>query len=292
MPPTAPVTNQTGADMTGADTTGADRTGADTSATTDPRALVDDPRRHVRLDAMFNFRDLGGYPLADGRVIRWGRLFRADGLQRATDADLDVFDALGIRTVIDLRSSTELDERGRFRVERHPVDFHHLPVLDATWQRSDVPDVTDDEPGSIEFLTWAYRQMLDSGADQFAHAIRVLVVPESTPAVFHCAAGKDRTGVLAALVLAGLGVSDDVVIADYALSGPAMARTHAWVSEHHPEMLGQMGETPAFMLAAHPEAMRRTLDDLRARHGSVAGYLGTIGIGPATLAALGDALTA
>lgn len=254
-------------------------------------ALVGDPRRVIPLDAVHNFRDLGGYTLADGRMIRWGRLFRADGLQRATDDDLDTFDALGVRTVIDLRSSAELDERGRYRVERHPVGFHHLPVIDTTWTESDIPKVADDEAGSIEFLEWAYRQMLADGADQFAHAMRILAVPESTPAVFHCAAGKDRTGVLAALILAGLGVDEELVVADYALSEAGMARTRDWVEREHPEMLAQMGETPAFMLAAHPEAMRRVLSGLVTEHGSVAGYLGTIGIGPAHLAALADAIT-
>jgi len=256
---------------------------------TDP--IVDDARRVVQLDAVHNFRDLGGYRTDDGRTIGWGRLFRADGLYRLTPDDLDVIDALGIRTVVDLRSNPEFEQHGRFPLERYPVAFHHLPILDTTWMKSEIPEVADDENGSIEFLTWAYGDMLSQGADRFAHAFQVLAVPGAAPAVFHCAAGKDRTGVLAALILGGLGVDHDTIVADYALTRAAMVRMRAWVLEYHPEMAERMGETPAFMLAAHPHAMRNVLDQLVIDHGSIRGYLSSIGVGDALLAEMAEAVT-
>jgi protein-tyrosine phosphatase len=261
------------------------------TALTDTTSIVDDPRRLVHLDAVHNFRDLGGYRTDDGRTIGWGRLFRADGLYRLTFDDLDVVDALGIRTVVDLRSAPEFEQHGRFPLERHPVAFHHLPIIDSTWMASEIPDVDDTDDGAIEFLTWAYGDMLAQGADRFAHAFRVLAVPGAAPAVFHCAAGKDRTGVLAALVLGGLGVDRETIIADYALTREAMVRMRTWVTAHHPEMAERMGETPAFMLAANPRAMRNVLDQLAADHGSVRGYLSSIGIGDAVLAEMADAVT-
>ena len=253
--------------------------------------LVDDPDRLVVLDAVHNFRDLGGYVIGDGRTIGWGRLFRADGLYRLTDDDIDVLDALGIRTVVDLRSGEEFERHGRFPVERFPVAFHHLPIIDTTWKDADTPDVDDTDEGAIEFLTWAYRDMLAQGADRFAHAFQVLSVPGAVPAVFHCAAGKDRTGILAALVLGGLGVDHETIVADYALTQAGMERMRVWVLEHHPELATQMGETPAFMLAAHPQAMRNILAELVDTHGSIRDYLATIGIGDALLAEMADALT-
>lgn len=255
-------------------------------------SIVDDPRRLVRLDAVHNFRDLGGYELGDGRELGWGRLFRADGLHRLTAGDVAVMDALGVRTVVDLRSSAELDEHGHYPFGRHPVAFHHLPVLDATWQRDELPPVDDTEEGATEFLVWAYRDMLDRAADRFAYAIGVLAVPGALPAVFHCAAGKDRTGLLAALVLGGLGVDHEVIVADYALTRSGMERMRAWVRVNHPEMAERMGETPAFMLAANPEAMRVVLAGLVAEHGSIRAYLSSIGVGRALLDQLADALTA
>ncbi len=242
-------------------------------------------------DTVHNFRDLGGYRLGDGRTIRFGKLFRADGLYRATDRDVDTFDALGLRTVIDLRSSGELADNGAFPVAKHPVAFHHLPILDVTWAEEERPTFLDDERGTIDFLLWAYREMLERGGDRVAQALQVLALPESMPAVFHCAAGKDRTGVLAAVLLGALGVDDEVIVRDYALTLAGMERMRAWVEEHHPEMKARMGETPAFMLAAHPQAMRELLAGLRDEHGSIRGFAAGLGVGPAALGELADQLT-
>ena len=265
-------------------------TSIDTHQRSDELAVVAAPRRLVELEAVHNFRDLGGYAIAGGRRIGWGRLFRADGLYRLTDADIEIIDAIGVRTVIDLRSSPELDQHGCFPVDRLPVDFHHLSILDATWQRGDLPPVADTEQGAIEFLTWAYADMLATGADRFARAIHVLAAAESMPAVFHCAAGKDRTGVLAALILGGLGVDHEVIVADYALTAAAMQRMRTWVPIHRPEVAQQFGETPAFMLAASPEAMRNTLDRLVADHGSIVRYLESIGVDASVLERLAAVL--
>lgn len=254
--------------------------------------IVDDTRRLVGLQAVHNFRDLGGYELGDGRTIGWGRLFRADGLYRLTDGDLDVMDAIGVRTVIDLRSSSEIDANGRYPVEKHPVAFHHLPIIDSTWMQDDVPEFPDTDQGGIDFLTWAYGDMLDRGGDRFAHAIGLLAVPGAGPAVFHCAAGKDRTGIMAALILAGLGVNEHVVVADYALTVAAMERMRRWVASNSPEMATRMSSAPSYMMSARPEAIANVLEELRSQHGSIRRYLSSIGVGTAQLDALAELLTA
>lgn len=253
--------------------------------------IVDDPDRLVVLDGVHNFRDLGGYVIGDGRMIAWGRIFRSDGLYRLTDGDLDLLDDIGLRTVIDLRSAGEVEQHGTFPLERRSVAFHALPVIDATWHDAEIPDFDETEQGEIDFLTWAYRDMLAVGGDKFAQAIRQLAIPGAAPAVFHCAAGKDRTGILAALVLGGLDVHQDVIVADYGLTRAGMERMLAWVQSNHPEMAARMSETPSFMLAAHPQAMANILDELIAEHGSIRNYLTTIGIGDAVLGTLADALT-
>ncbi|MFT6289521.1 MAG: protein-tyrosine phosphatase [Ilumatobacter sp.] len=256
----------------------------------DRLSIVDHEDRRIVFGGVHNFRDLGGYELADGRTIGWGRLFRADGLYRLTEADIDVIDSLGIRTVVDLRSAGEVADHGCFPIERYPVDFHALPIMDVTWRDSVIPEVEPGEQGDIDFLTWAYFDMLESGSDRFAHAIRVLAAPQVGPAVFHCAAGKDRTGVLAALVLGGLGVESDIIVADYGLTREAMGRLLAWVKANNPEMAARMGTSPSFMLAANPEAMANVINGLVADHGSIRDYLATIGIDAAVLNALGDNL--
>ena len=105
-----------------------------------------DPRRVLHLDAVHNFRDLGGYPTEDGRTTKWGVLYRADGLYRLAGHDLEKVRDLGLKKVIDLRTDEELDVRGRFPLEYHPVTFHHLSVMDTTWVELPEVEITDRTP--------------------------------------------------------------------------------------------------------------------------------------------------
>jgi protein-tyrosine phosphatase len=255
-----------------------------------PRAVsaaVEHPDRHIEFEAVHNFRDLGGYPTVDDRVTRWGVLFRADGLHRLTDADLVRFDALGMRTVVDLRTDLEVEQHGAFPHDRHPIAYHHVPVIDATWNHQEVPDLDD-----VDFLVWAYRAMLDEGGPRFAEAIELLVADGAAPAVFHCAAGKDRTGIVAALVLGAVGVPDEVIVADYARTAEAMRRMQDWVRVNHPELYERYAETPSAFLAAEPAAMQVILDDLRQDHGSVRDAAAGLGVGSEALARLHQLLIA
>ncbi len=257
----------------------------------DAQLLVDHPNRRVPLANVFNFRDLGGYPVGDGRTTQWGRMFRADGLHRLAGDDLDLLDGIGIRTVIDLRTSNEIADRGAFPVEQYPVAYHHLSILDATWIETGVPDFAPTEQGGIDFLVWAYRDMLDKGADRFAQAVATLAQPGNGPAVFHCAAGKDRTGILAMLILGGLGADPEVIAEDFGLTRAGMDRMRAWLAENNPDALADMQARPAHMSGAHPDAMRQILTDLNEQYGGVRGYLSSIGVGDALLDDLAARLT-
>jgi protein-tyrosine phosphatase len=246
--------------------------------------LVDplvDPRRIVQLDAVHNFRDLGGYPARDGLVTRWRLLFRADGLYRLTDGDIEVIRALGLRTVIDLRTHEELAERGTFPHQAIEVNFTHHPVIDTTWELSEHLDKS-----AHDFLTWAYRDILRVGSLTIGRAITDLAAPGALPAVFHCAAGKDRTGVLAALVLSSLGVPRSVVLADYGLTAGAMERMRVWAAREYPELAEKMGDTPTAFLAALPEALGEVLAEVEVAHGSVEAFVRSIGVSAASLDAL------
>ena len=258
-----------------------------TSIPTDSDAAASPPRNQTRvvaLEAVHNFRDLGGYPANDGSVTAWGRMFRADGLQRLTTADIEVVRSLGLRTVIDLRSHAELAERGTFPRYSMDVNFAHHPVIDATWQLGEHRD-----KGEHDFLTWAYRDMLATGSARFAGAIEGLAAPGALPAVFHCAAGKDRTGVLAALVLGALGVPHEVILADYALTADGMQRMREWAGREMPELLQRMADVPSGFLAALPEALGEVIDELAMSHGSIEQYVLSIGVSPTSLAALAAA---
>jgi len=241
--------------------------------------------RVITLEAVHNFRDMGEYRTVDGRVTRPGQLFRADGLYRLTGNDLETLRPLGLRTVIDLRTIGELDEHGRYPVELFPLNWHHLPVVDVTWEKVEVNDRS-----AAVFLHDQYTSMLEYGEPLLANAIRILAMPGALPAVFHCAAGKDRTGILAALVLGALGVPDEVIVDDYALTRAGMDRMRHWAEETNPEMMAAWQAMPAVYAAAEPEAMAALLADIRAAHGTVRAYVRSLGVPSAALEALEDAL--
>ena len=249
--------------------------------------LANHPRRLIGLDAVHNFRDLGGYPTAGGRTTKWRTLFRSDGLYRLRGADdMSRVMQLGLKSVIDLRTEREQREQGIFPTDDIEVTFHHLSIVDVTWSDTETPEFDDE----VEFLVWGYRDMLEIGSSRFADAMHVLAQTESLPAVFHCAAGKDRTGVLAALLLSSLGVEDAHICADYGLTQDAMRRSIAWSKVHRPELAERYATIPKAYLAADPRAMQIILTELAQQHGSVRNYVREIGVADATVEALGNLL--
>ncbi len=175
--------------------------------------------RDLGLAGLPNARDLGGYRTSTGDVIRHGVLFRADAPVKATDDDLAILDALGIVTVVDLRGATEAEN---FGVGTWPVPRVHLPVSDVT--TGILADLTGGnvvEAGASErTMIGMYRDFVASAEPrrQFAAAVALIAAPGGVPLLFHCTAGKDRTGWLAAIVLTALGVDRDTVTADYLLT--------------------------------------------------------------------------
>jgi protein-tyrosine phosphatase len=237
--------------------------------------------RLIALEGAVNFRDLGGYTTPDGQRTRWRVLFRADGLGELTGADLAIMRELGIRTVVDLRSGDEV-EQSRFDVDAHPVAFHHFPFIKA------LPSVEDFEraPG---FLGAQYTEMLDDATPQIVGALTALAAPDARPAVFHCTAGKDRTGLLSALVLSLLGVPEETVVADYALSGEAMARLRAKLMVKYPDGKTLIADSDA-VFSADPANMVALFAHLRARYGTVATYASDVGIPDDVVSRLREAL--
>lgn len=243
--------------------------------------------RDVALQDVFNLRDLGGYPTADGRVTRWRTLYRGAGLHRLAGADVETVRGLGLRTVVDLRTAGELDVVGSYPVDALPADVHHLPMITAMWDHA----LIDPDAPAEDYLRARYADMLVEGRTAIAESVRLLARPGALPGVFYCAAGKDRTGVLAALVLSAVGVEDEHVVADYHRSVAHVERIVARArarGEH--EAQSAMVAQPAAVMAAPPEAMRLLLGDVRAEHGSAAGFLAACGVADDTLAALREAV--
>ena len=240
-----------------------------------PEAFTPDPTaldRTVTFELVFNVRDLGGLPVSDGRAIRRGVVYRGDGVHRLAGDDLEKARALGLRTVVDLRTAGELERSRRFPVEEHPVDWHHLPLFERMWSEDDLIATT----GAVDFLRERYLDMLVSGGGSIARIVEL--VGDGTPLLFHCAAGKDRTGVVAAVLLSLAGVPREDIADDYHATAGAMAAFVDWLTVTHPEALDSMTSQPPEYLEAPHDAMATFLDAVDARYGSMERYVHGLGV--------------
>jgi protein-tyrosine phosphatase len=232
------------------------------------------PRR-VELAGCLNFRDLGGYPTADGRRVRWRQVFRSDGLHALTDGDVvRLREEIRLGDVIDLRSTPELQSEGRGPLEAEPVRFHHLPLFDGAMAESR-------EAAARYTLADRYVLMAEFARGPIARVLDTLAHTDS-PAVFHCAAGKDRTGVVSALILGLLGVDDEVIVADYVATREALDGIvdRLMALDGYRKMLDLL---PPDTMHANPETMLEFLARLRESHGSFEGYARNAGLSEATV---------
>jgi protein tyrosine/serine phosphatase len=239
-------------------------------------ATSEDPVRRLLLEGAWNFRDLGGYPARDGRRVRWRRLFRADGLDRLTAADLRHIEQLRLRTVIDLRTGDEV-ARGRIATTEGEVSWHHLPMLDVLPPRQRYDDWVQPAHVAAQYLGMI---STGTGAATARSFLRLVCDPERYPLVFHCFAGKDRTGILTALVLGLLGVADEDIAADYALSAAAMHHLLAWLRSQYQEgapELVELESSSAAIVAAEPETMAEFLGQFRDVYGSFEAFAASAG---------------
>lgn len=231
--------------------------------------------RSVELGGVYNVRDLGGVVTQDGHVVRPGMLFRASSLHRLTDED--AWREFGAATVIDLRYQSEIDA---FPLPAFIDDATHSPVLQDQWRGTNpAPMPTDPE----EHLAFVYAAMLDLGSHTMCDIVEQLAGDEAFPAIFFCMAGKDRTGFVAAVLLSLLGVSDEDIADDFALSGAEVVALVRWLKtredfEQHP-MMNQSEE----LLRAPRGAMELFLARVTAEYGSLRDWVATLDVPAETI---------
>lgn len=239
------------------------------------------PARTIAFSCLYNFRDLGGYPTVDGRAVRWRRVFRSDSPHRLDGDDLTEFAKLGVRTVIDLRRPSEVDRDGR--IPALPgLTYLHLHPKHREWQEY----TYDADAGHARFLADRYLELAQDGIEAYGETLRVLADSRQTPVVFHCFAGKDRTGVLSAVTLGLLGVDDDTIADEYALT----ERTEPVFGEFIRTRYPHWPPLPAHFLGAPREAMLLFLAGLRERYGSPLGYAEAAGLSGTEVRALREHL--
>lgn len=182
--------------------------------------------RVLNIEGVINFRDLGGYLTGDGREVKWGQLYRSAQLDRLSQKGIDDMAAMGIQVVVDLRFS---DETNRYPTIREAVpdadllSWHDEAETQATGESDDIQrswkdSLATNDPDQVrEAMRVNYPKKLYSHRAIY-RTMLLRLSQGQLPLVFHCAAGKDRTGVAAALILSLLGVSNEQIIADYLLT--------------------------------------------------------------------------
>jgi len=240
----------------------------------------------IELEGCYNFRDLGSYQTTDGRRMVPGRVYRSDGLHHLKEADLArLCGELRLGAVIDLRSQDEVEEDGlgpiADRATIHPVPLFSRArggssaTSDNTGAQRDVEaaGMPIEMPANMADL---YYVMLVAAKAPIVHVVSLLAELD-VPAVFHCSAGKDRTGVISALLLSILGIPEDTIIADYAFSRQNIDLINQRLGESR-SYQRFMHELPDGAYDADPEAMRAFLARVAREHGSLAGWAIEAGI--------------
>ncbi len=233
------------------------------------------PIRHLGWDACYNIRDLGGYPTRSGKQTRWRSILRGDNLCRLNRKSIRSILEYGICTIIDLRSGNELTAAPhpfsrRERPENFPL-YINLPVLNE--QDREAMLALEKTHSGLD----SYTLILERFKDHVGAVMRGIAGAQTGGILIHCHAGKDRTGIISALILSVAGVPEEVIAADYAESDQYLQPMYNQILETGPQDPEERQKAYEAMLA-RPEFMLSTLAYLRNRYGSVQGYLFSAGV--------------
>ena len=234
----------------------------------------------VNLTGYVNFRDLGGHATPDGKV-RTGHVYRSDSLAHVEPSDVvHLVEERGIVLVVDLRREHEVELAPLAALETAGVRVVHHSLIDPAVPPLQTNDLVDGT------LADRYVSILDTSGAQIVSVLRLIADDANHPMVFQCAAGKDRTGLVAAMVLGLLGVDDATITSDYAATAAVIDRLLARLSAR---MAGREPPGPRIM-SAEADTMQTALDWIRQRHGSIEAYTRAHGLTGSEIAALRDDL--
>ncbi|WP_183239697.1 tyrosine-protein phosphatase [Bradyrhizobium sp. cir1] len=222
--------------------------------------MKDSPARHLALQGASNFRDLGGYRTADGRITRWRHIFRSNHLGQLTAADVEIVRALGVRSAFDFRG---VEERAAGVCVVNEIAVYSIPIEPTVVAalRGELARGTLTAPVALELMRESYRNYVRHNTHSF-RALFHHLLEDRAPLVIHCTAGKDRTGFASALILHALGVGDDVIAEDYLLTNRHYKRDPSNAADLPADVLDAIGSVEASYLAAAFEAVGRDYGDL------------------------------
>jgi len=239
----------------------------------------------LQIDGLVNARDLGGLSAADGRVIRSRQVIRSDNPRGMTDqGQIDLSTIVAPSLVIDLRMTVEVTHES-YTIGHETARLVHLPMLPQAGVTQEQIDA-----GAADNLVDDYLRQLEHNADSIIQALRLIADPSNRPVVVHCTAGKDRTGLVVAMLLDILGVHHEGIVADYHVThanmGPILERIRgAQVFQDN-----GLAAAPDWIFKAEPETMRTFLQLMTERYGSAAHWAQAKGLSESELKMLSETL--
>jgi protein-tyrosine phosphatase len=241
------------------------------------KRLRPEPDRVLSISGIGNLRDLGGYPAMGGKTTRWKVILRSAGTERLMPEGQRKLIEYGLRTNIDLRTHYQRETDPDVFKGSSEVDYRTHPIFDT--------QEFDDRLEALKSAPEAYWLMLTERAASFRGILETVASAREGATLIHCAAGKDRTGLVCALLLGAAGVPEEVIVEDYALSqriltDPAdeyrqIALARGWLPEEYDRLM-----------SSDPATMYDILGRLRQHYGGLTGYISSIGISDDTLARL------
>ncbi|SEB86336.1 tyrosine-protein phosphatase [Paenibacillus sp. GP183] len=231
-------------------------------------------QRVLQIEGAYNVRDLGGYLTKDGRTTRWGVLFRADGLHKLTEESHGALVNKGVRTVIDLRHTRELEEKKNVFADSDKVNYHNVSLIN--------PSAVGN--AQIHSLGDLYINILEGSKAELLQVFSLLADRTDQATLFHCAAGKDKTGIVAALLLDLAGVPHETIREDYALTASCIAPIMEELRSDRPSSVPE--EIYENFLGSDPINMMDMLNHIESQYGDSEGYLLSIGMSDEQVQAL------
>ena len=229
------------------------------------KAIITD--RHLPMTEGYNFRDLGGYRTSDGKYVKWGKVFRSDDLHSLTSEDLHYLSAIPLISIVDFRSEEEINTQPDINPssvkENYKYSISPGNLMGAV--RTDMSKLTTE---AVDTLMMGMNELLVSDSScirEYKEYFKLLQNDSNVPLMFHCSAGKDRTGMGAALFFSALGVDEQTIIKDYLLSNVYLANKYAKYKTDNPNLSGLFEVKSEFLLAG--------LDKIKNDYGSIDNYL-------------------
>ena len=215
-------------------------------------------KRFIELQGAYNVRDLGGYEAADGRVVNPGQIYRSDDLAALTACDIQIMEKLQLQTIIDFRAEDEIKKAPDVQLcsvkKYYPLYLNPGNIL--SWK-----EFERGTPGTMELLN---RRLITHSLKEYGTFFKIISEEKNRPLIFHCSAGKDRTGIAAALFLAALGVSKEDIYYDYLLSKAPVKKKYYDFIHKKPSL--------APLFTVNESYIKAAFDEIDSGYGGISGY--------------------